>query len=80
MYRDDTKALEPDHFLYQPFMHTRVLGEKDLSLALALGEAVSVDLPLAELALERLADGPRGAAHTERDVKWTNCAARASRR
>ena len=63
MVRDDMKNLEPDHFLYQPFLHTRGLGEKDLSLALALGEAVSVDLPLAQLALERLAAG-LGVPHT----------------
>jgi 3-hydroxyisobutyrate dehydrogenase-like beta-hydroxyacid dehydrogenase len=63
MVRDDMKPLEPDHFLYQPFLHTRGLGEKDLSLALALGEAVSVDLPLAQLAFERLAAG-LGVPHT----------------
>lgn len=57
MVRDDMKTLEPEHFLYQPFLRTRGLGEKDLSLALALGKAVSVDLPLAEVAFERLADG-----------------------
>ena len=65
MFRDDMKPLEPDNFLYQPFLHARGLGEKDLSLALALGEAVSVDLPLAELALERLAAG-LGVPHTRR--------------
>ncbi|WP_156686816.1 NAD(P)-dependent oxidoreductase [Mycobacterium sp. Marseille-P9652] len=57
MVRDDMNDLNPESFLYQPFLHTRGLGEKDLSLALALGEAVSVDLPLAQLALERLAAG-----------------------
>lgn len=57
MYRDDTKPIPPDSFLYQPFLHARVIGEKDLSLALALGESVSVDLPLAQVALERLAEG-----------------------
>jgi 3-hydroxyisobutyrate dehydrogenase-like beta-hydroxyacid dehydrogenase len=67
MVRDDMKDLEPDHFLYQPFQHTRGLGEKDLSLALALGEAVSVDLPLAKLALERLAPG-LGVPHTEKET------------
>ncbi|MFV8319422.1 NAD(P)-dependent oxidoreductase [Mycobacterium sp. 23] len=64
MYRDDTKDLEPGHFLYDGFMHTRGLGEKDLSLALALAESVSVNLPLAELALERLAPG-LGVPHDE---------------
>ena len=63
MYRDDTKPIPPDSFLYQPFLHARILGEKDLSLALALGEAVSVNMPLAEVALERLAEG-LGVPHT----------------
>jgi 3-hydroxyisobutyrate dehydrogenase-like beta-hydroxyacid dehydrogenase len=67
MVRDDMKDLEPEHFLYQPFLHTRGLGEKDLSLALALGEAVSVDLPLARLAYERLAAG-LGVPHAEKET------------
>jgi 3-hydroxyisobutyrate dehydrogenase-like beta-hydroxyacid dehydrogenase len=67
MVRDDMKDLEPDHFLYQPFLHTRGLGEKDLSLALALGEAVSVELPLAEVAFARLAAG-LGVPHTQKDT------------
>jgi 3-hydroxyisobutyrate dehydrogenase-like beta-hydroxyacid dehydrogenase len=67
MYRDDTKDLEPGHFLYDGFMHNRGLGEKDLTLALALGEALSVDLPLAKLALERLAAG-LGVPHTEKET------------
>lgn len=58
MYRDDmSKPLAPDHFLYQPFLHTRALGEKDLSLALGLGGEVGVDLPLARIALQNLAEG-----------------------
>jgi 3-hydroxyisobutyrate dehydrogenase-like beta-hydroxyacid dehydrogenase len=64
MFRDDMKPLAPDHFLYEPFLHTRGLGEKDLSLALALGEAVDVDLPLAEVALKNLANG-LGVPHTK---------------
>jgi 3-hydroxyisobutyrate dehydrogenase-like beta-hydroxyacid dehydrogenase len=67
MYRDDTKDLEPGHFLYEGFMHTRGLGEKDLSLALALADSFSVDLPLAKLALERLAAG-LGVPHTEKEA------------
>lgn len=71
MVREDMKELEPDDFLYQPFLHTRGLGEKDLTLALALGDAVSVDLPLAQLAYERLAAGlgvPHTAKHTEKEA------------
>jgi 3-hydroxyisobutyrate dehydrogenase-like beta-hydroxyacid dehydrogenase len=64
MFRDDMKPLGPEHFLYQPFLHTRGLGEKDLSLALALGEATDVDLPLAEVALRNLAAG-LGVPHTK---------------
>jgi 3-hydroxyisobutyrate dehydrogenase-like beta-hydroxyacid dehydrogenase len=66
MVRDDMKTIEPENFLYQPFLHARQLGEKDLSLALALGKAVSVDLPLAEVAYERLAAG-LGVPHTASD-------------
>ena len=57
------RPLQPDHFLYGPFLHARGLGEKDLSLALALGEAAGVDLPLAEVALKNLAAG-LGVPHT----------------
>ncbi|MUL64272.1 oxidoreductase [Mycobacterium sp. CBMA 234] len=64
MARDDTKPLSPDHFLYNMFVHTRGLAEKDLSLALGLGSAVGVDLPLAELALANIADG-LGVPHTK---------------
>ena len=64
MYRDDTKPLEPGHFLHDMFIHTRGLGEKDLRLALALGEENGVDLPLAEVALRELAPG-LGVPHTK---------------
>lgn len=57
MVREDTTALAPDHWLHDAFTHTRGLGEKDLGLALALGEATGVDLPLAEVALQTLAAG-----------------------
>jgi len=55
--RENMAPLEPDDFLYGPLAHAAVLGEKDLTLALALGEMVGVDLPLAEIALKNLADG-----------------------
>ena len=57
MVRDNTHDLEPGHWLYDTFMHTRALGEKDLSLALALGDSLDVDLPLATVALRDLAAG-----------------------
>ncbi|WAC92272.1 NAD(P)-dependent oxidoreductase [Mycobacterium sp. Aquia_213] len=66
MVREDMKDLQPDNFLYQSFLHARGLGEKDLSLALGLGEAVSVDLPLARLAYEGLAAG-LGVPHKEKE-------------
>lgn len=64
MVRDDTKQLTPDHWIYDMFIHTRGLAEKDLTLALGLGEVVGVDLPLAKVALDRLADG-LGVPHTK---------------
>lgn len=57
MFRDTTTPLQPEDFLYQPLSHTRGLGEKDLSLALGLGQATGVDLPLAQVALAELAAG-----------------------
>jgi 3-hydroxyisobutyrate dehydrogenase-like beta-hydroxyacid dehydrogenase len=63
MVRDDLTPLAPDHFLYGMFTHTRGLADKDLALALALGEATGVDLPLAEIARRDLAAG-LGVPHT----------------
>ncbi|MDY6995971.1 MAG: NAD(P)-dependent oxidoreductase [Actinomycetota bacterium] len=63
MARDDTKPLAPDHFLHDMFVHTRGLAEKDLRLALGLGVATGVELPLAEIALRDLAAG-LGVPHT----------------
>ncbi len=57
MIRDTMAEIEPGHWLYDTFTHTRILGEKDLALALALGRVVGVDLPLADIALRTLADG-----------------------
>lgn len=57
MVRDNTHELEPGHWLYDTFTHTRGLGEKDLTLALKLGESVGIDLPLANVALRSLAGG-----------------------
>jgi hypothetical protein len=68
MVREDTATLTPDHWLHDAFTDTRGLGEKDLSLALAFGEATGTELPLAELALQRLADG-LGVPHTASTAK-----------
>jgi 3-hydroxyisobutyrate dehydrogenase-like beta-hydroxyacid dehydrogenase len=68
MARDDTKPLQPDHFLYDMFVHTRGLAEKDLRLALGLGEATGVELPLAEIALRDLAAG-LGVPHSASTAK-----------
>jgi len=68
MVRDDTNPLAPDHFVHDMFVHTRGLAEKDLGLALALGEATGVDLPLAEIALRDLAAG-LGVPHTASTTK-----------
>lgn len=57
MVREDTAPLAPGHWLHDAFTHTRELGEKDLGLALALGEEKGVDLPLAAVALNDLAAG-----------------------
>ena len=57
MIRDNMGDLDPGHWLYDTFTHTRGLGEKDLKLALALGESVNVDLPLAQIAVRTLAAG-----------------------
>lgn len=57
MVRDNTHEIEPGHWLYDSFVHARELGEKDLALALALGQAGGVELPLAEVALRNLAAG-----------------------
>lgn len=57
MVRDDLGPLAPDHWLYQMFSHTRGLADKDLRLALTMGEASGVELPLAEIALRDLAAG-----------------------
>ena len=64
MIRDNTHEIDPGHWLYDTFIHTRGLGEKDLNLALALGDSLDVDLPLARIALRNLAAG-LGVPHRE---------------
>ncbi|MFI6366488.1 NAD(P)-dependent oxidoreductase [Nocardia sp. NPDC050630] len=57
MLRDRTAPIEPHDFWLPILSHVRDLGEKDLSLALDLGARLGVELPLAELALDRLGPG-----------------------
>ena len=64
MLRDTTAPIEPDDFWYGVFTHVRELGEKDLSLALALGDSLGVELPLGTEALADLATG-LGVPHSE---------------
>lgn len=54
MLRRETGPLPADDGLRPIFEHTRGLGEKDLGLAVALGEALGVDTPVARLAVDRL--------------------------
>ncbi|MFE6925818.1 NAD(P)-dependent oxidoreductase [Nocardia sp. NPDC057663] len=57
MLRETTRAVDPDDFWFPILGHVRDLGEKDLALAVELGERLDVPLPLAQLAATRLADG-----------------------
>ena len=57
MIRDNMGDVDPGHWLYDTFTHTRGLGEKDLKLALVLGDSVGIDLPLAQIAVRSLAAG-----------------------
>ncbi|MFN7244259.1 MAG: hypothetical protein ACK4M5_13600, partial [Dietzia cercidiphylli] len=57
MLRETTAPIAPDDFWHGVFTHVRGLGEKDLSLALSLGERLEVDLPLGTIALRDLGAG-----------------------
>nr|WP_176475029.1 NAD(P)-dependent oxidoreductase [Dietzia natronolimnaea] len=57
MLRDTTAPIAPDDFWHGVFTHVRGLGEKDLSLALELGQRLEVDLPLGTIALRDLGAG-----------------------
>jgi 3-hydroxyisobutyrate dehydrogenase-like beta-hydroxyacid dehydrogenase len=52
MVRDTAAPMADDDPFFAIFTHTRALGEKDLSLALELADALGLDLPLARQALE----------------------------
>lgn len=57
MLRKTTAPIDPDDFWYGVFAHVINLGNKDLDLALALGEQLDVDLPLGTIARAELAPG-----------------------
>jgi len=57
MLRDTTAPVADDDPWFSILSHVRNLGEKDLSLALDLGERFDVDLPLAARALTGLGPG-----------------------
>ncbi|WP_040778222.1 NAD(P)-dependent oxidoreductase [Nocardia pneumoniae] len=57
MLRDSTAPIEDGDAWLPILRHVRDLGEKDLGLALELGERLGTALPLAELALDRLGPG-----------------------
>lgn len=64
MIRSETGPLGPEDGLRPIFEHTRSLGEKDLALAIAMGEALDVATPVASSALDLLAAG-LGVPHEE---------------
>lgn len=55
MIRRETGPLAPDDGLHPIFAHARDLGEKDLTLAIGLGDALGVDTSVAQQALAALA-------------------------
>ncbi|WP_256206374.1 NAD(P)-binding domain-containing protein [Nocardioides luteus] len=57
MHRDTTAPIEETDFWHGVFGHVVALGEKDLGFAVALADELGVEVPLARLALERLASG-----------------------
>jgi 3-hydroxyisobutyrate dehydrogenase-like beta-hydroxyacid dehydrogenase len=57
MQRETTAPLSPDDFWFGVFEHVRLLGEKDLGLALQLADKLQVDLPLTRQTLSELGPG-----------------------
>jgi 3-hydroxyisobutyrate dehydrogenase len=64
--RPTAAPIERDDPLYDIFRNTRTLGERDLELALALGEQLGVDLPITNLALDTLG-AALGVPHDTKD-------------
>lgn len=57
MHRDTTAELDPDDFWHGVFTNVTSLGVKDLGFAIQLADQLGVDVPLAELAIDRLGPG-----------------------
>jgi 3-hydroxyisobutyrate dehydrogenase len=57
MHRDTTAPIDETDFWHGVFGHVVALGEKDLGFAIALADELGVEVPLARLALDRLAPG-----------------------
>lgn len=57
MHRETTAPLAPDDFWHGVFSNVTSLGVKDLGFAIDLAHELGVDVPLAELAIERLGPG-----------------------
>lgn len=64
IFRGSVTELHPGDDFYDILVHTRTLGEKDLSMALALADEVGVDVPLGRLAMENFA-ASLGVPHTD---------------
>jgi 3-hydroxyisobutyrate dehydrogenase-like beta-hydroxyacid dehydrogenase len=62
--REHAVPFADDDWLRGPMEHARTLGEKDLDLVLELADSLGVQIPLAALARERLAD-ELGVPHTD---------------
>lgn len=64
MFRGSIDEMHPGDDFYDIVVHTRTLGEKDLTLALELAAEVGVDVPLGRLALQDFA-ASLGVPHRE---------------
>ncbi|WP_182379216.1 NAD(P)-dependent oxidoreductase [Nocardioides sp. WS12] len=57
MHRETAAPLDPDDFWHGVFTNVTSLGVKDLGFAIDLAHQLGVDVPLAELAIDRLGPG-----------------------
>ncbi|MDR7310686.1 3-hydroxyisobutyrate dehydrogenase-like beta-hydroxyacid dehydrogenase/alkylhydroperoxidase/carboxymuconolactone decarboxylase family protein YurZ [Nocardioides luteus] len=72
MHRDTTAPIEETDFWHGVFGHVVALGEKDLGFAIELADELGVEVPLARLALERLASGLGLGARPPEDEKFAD--------